>query len=102
MPRPSRADELDRAIDRLLARPDAAPFDAPPALAGLLSVAARLRELPREAFRRRLGAELARRPAEGSSMTVAVREGFHTITPYVTVREAPELLDFVRDAFGAE
>jgi PhnB protein len=29
------------------------------------------------------------------------REGFHTVTPYLPVREAPELIDFVKQAFGA-
>jgi PhnB protein len=31
-----------------------------------------------------------------------IREGFHTVTPYVIVREAAELIDFVKRAFGAE
>jgi uncharacterized glyoxalase superfamily protein PhnB len=31
-----------------------------------------------------------------------VREGFHTVTPYLTVERAPELLEFVKQAFGAE
>ena len=31
-----------------------------------------------------------------------IRPGFHTVTPYVAVREAPELIEFVRQAFGAE
>jgi PhnB protein len=31
-----------------------------------------------------------------------VREGFRTITPYVIVNEAPELIDFLKQAFGAE
>jgi len=29
------------------------------------------------------------------------REGFNTVTPYLTVERAPELLDFVKQAFGA-
>ena len=29
------------------------------------------------------------------------REGFRTVTPYLTVQRAPELLDFVKHAFGA-
>ena len=29
------------------------------------------------------------------------REGFHTVTPYITVEKAPELLEFVKQAFGA-
>jgi uncharacterized glyoxalase superfamily protein PhnB len=31
-----------------------------------------------------------------------IREGFHTITPYLVVHEAPQLIDFVKQAFGAE
>jgi PhnB protein len=34
--------------------------------------------------------------------TKPVREGFHTITPYIAVREAAELIEFVKRAFGAE
>jgi PhnB protein len=35
-------------------------------------------------------------------MTVKpVREGFHTITPYLMVREAAQLVDFVKQAFDA-
>lgn len=30
------------------------------------------------------------------------REGFHTVTPYLAVREAKELIEFVKQAFGAE
>jgi PhnB protein len=33
--------------------------------------------------------------------TKAIREGFHTVTPYLIVREAPQLIDFVIQAFGA-
>lgn len=32
----------------------------------------------------------------------SIPEGFHTITPYLIVREAVELIDFVKQAFGAE
>ena len=31
-----------------------------------------------------------------------IPEGFRTITPYLAVREAPELLEFVKQAFGAQ
>lgn len=30
-----------------------------------------------------------------------VREGFHTVTPYLMVREAAQLVDFVKQAFDA-
>ena len=35
-------------------------------------------------------------------MTVKpIREGFHTVTPYLMVREAAKLIDFVKEAFAA-
>lgn len=30
-----------------------------------------------------------------------IREGFHTVTPYLMVREAAQLVDFVKQAFNA-
>ena len=30
-----------------------------------------------------------------------IREGFHTVTPYLMVREAAQLIDFVKQAFAA-
>jgi uncharacterized glyoxalase superfamily protein PhnB len=35
-------------------------------------------------------------------VTADIREGFHTITPYIVVRDAPALLDFVARVFEAE
>ena len=35
-------------------------------------------------------------------MTVKpIREGYHTVTPYLMVRKADELVDFLKQAFGA-
>jgi mannose-6-phosphate isomerase-like protein (cupin superfamily) len=58
MPRRSRSDDLDRAVDALLAgrEPDAVAHDAE--LAELVGLAAALRGLPRSAFRARLSGEL--------------------------------------------
>jgi PhnB protein len=39
---------------------------------------------------------------EEATMAVkAIREGFHTVTPYLMVREAVNLVEFVKQAFGA-
>jgi PhnB protein len=40
--------------------------------------------------------------AEGTRRVAPIREGFHTITPYLQVFRAAELIDFVKAAFGAE
>ena len=31
----------------------------------------------------------------------SIREGYHTVTPYLIVQEAAQLIDFVKQAFGA-
>jgi len=31
-----------------------------------------------------------------------IPEGFHTLTPYLTVKDAPRAIDFYKQAFGAE
>src|SRR6185295_3892967 len=72
-------------------------------LAALLGIAGDLRGLPREEFKLTLGNDL-----KGVAMNTAtsqeaqVREGFHTITPYIAVKQALELIEFVKEAFGAE
>lgn len=39
--------------------------------------------------------------SESKSSQTFKREGFHTVTPYLTVQPAAELVDFVKQAFGA-
>ncbi len=41
-------------------------------------------------------------PTQSVKPASGIREGFHTVTPYITAHEAPELLNFVKQAFGAE
>ena len=41
--------------------------------------------------------------AEGAPVAPKfIREGFHSITPYLIIPKAPQWIDFVRQAFGAE
>lgn len=106
MPKRSRFDQLDQAVQALLSRPDSLLPSAEAELAPLLSLAAELRHLPREEFRLRLQADLER----SSSMATQpkpeavsyIREGFHTITPYLIVQGAAEFSDFLKTAFGAK
>ncbi|MGE5205403.1 MAG: VOC family protein [Chlamydiota bacterium] len=106
MPKRSLSEQLDQAVQALLSRPDSLLPSADAELAPLLSVAAALRDLPREEFKLRLRSDLER----SSSMATQpkpkplnyIREGFHTITPYLIVRGAAELSDFLKAAFGAK
>jgi PhnB protein len=109
MAKPSLSQQLDQLVEAMLADPNSkAPADA--RLAALLRVAADLRDLPRQDFKARLKSDLERRAQMNSKAKAApeqarvnpIREGFHTVTPYLTAKQAPELLEFVKQAFGAE
>ena len=58
---------------------------------------AALRDLPREQFRKRLRVELVEK---GSSS--GIRPGLRSVTVYLISPWAPELMEFVKQAFGAE
>jgi PhnB protein len=98
----ARIDRLAEALEAALAEPSALPAD--PALAELIRLAAELRDLPDPAFRARLGDDLLRR----ATMTMATSTGktagetVQTVTVYLAVRPAAELIEFVKQAFGAE
>ena len=99
---PEREDLLDLAINAMLtgAPPETSGSEVEP----LMWIAAALREMPAEDFQPRLKAELLRRakmPASASAVK-PVREGFRTITPYLTVAEGAKLIDFLKHTFGAE
>jgi PhnB protein len=70
----------------------------------LVAVARRLRVMPREAFRARLRVQLKEKAMTSTTATAAIqlREGFHSITPYIIVPGAARFIEFVKQAFGAE
>jgi PhnB protein len=96
-------DQLDDAITALLADRDAAVSEADRELAELVAVARELRGLPSEQFRAALKEQLGDRDNMSSAVKSKQfkREGFHTVTPYLIVKPAVELVDFVKQAFGA-
>jgi PhnB protein len=87
----ARIERLAEAVEGILADPE---------LAELLAIATALRDLPRPEFKTRLGAELARRAAMTTTAT-GTPTGIRTVIPYLAVRPAVELIDFVKRAFGA-
>ncbi len=106
MPKRSLSEQLDQAIQALLARPDALLPSAEAEIAPLVSLAAALRELPREQFKLRLKSDLERSSSMATQPKAEavsyIREGFHTITPYLIIEGAAEFLDFLKAAFGAK
>src|ERR1700730_1470511 len=102
-------DQLDEAIDAVIARRDPTAFTADEqVLADLSSLALELRLMPRERFKSNLREELRRSAimtttgtSTGTEIQQAkhLRAGYHTITPYLTVGRAEQLVEFVKTAF---
>jgi PhnB protein len=105
-------EELDLAIDALLARPRGVASANNVRQKTLVRVAAELRDLPSENFKARLKIELhvqsqpknkseLQEKENKSTTTVSpIRRGFRTITPYLQVAAVDEVIDFVKRAFG--
>src|SRR5204862_7372942 len=94
------AELLDQASDAVLAR---TPFATPaPAVDALLRTAGALREMPAKDFQSRLRAELQRRAQMTQVIAAPVREGFRTVTPYITIPDGAKLIAFLQRTFGAE
>jgi uncharacterized glyoxalase superfamily protein PhnB len=106
-------DQLDEVIDAIIARRDVTPFATEEAgLAGLADLSAlgrELSQLPRESFKSNLKETLRRSTIMTTAGTSAglptpqqpefVRAGYQTITPYLTVERAEQLVDFVKTVF---
>ena len=99
MPERSLAEQLDRAIESILTGVSLTWSGGETELTPLAGIAGRLRDLPAESFKTRLKAELQRRAAMTMTTTAA---GFRTVTPFIIHEKAPELVDFLKIAFGAE
>lgn len=104
----TRIDQLNHAINAILAGPRVPRPDVDSETAELVRLAEDLRYMPDERFRARLKNELISTPKENQSMSETatavspVRAGFHTVTPYLVVEGAARLIDFLKQAFDAE
>jgi len=104
MPERSHDERFDELVQAMLTGAPIREGDAE--LNGLLEIASDLRGAPHEEFRERLGAELSRAAGRSGGRDMAttevpMREGFHTMTPYLHVERIADLIEFVREAFGA-
>jgi len=100
-----RIDELNRAVDAIIAGPRAPRPPLDPAIVELARLAEELWLMPAESFRGQLKSELSR---EEKTMSAAVTPkvvlppGFQTVNVYLVVNDAARLIDFMKQAFGAE
>src|SRR5688572_14919019 len=93
-------EQLEEALEAMLAHPEAVPPEVDAELAALLPLATDLHDLPDEAFRARLQAELQRR----ASVLTNVRPipvGYRTLTLCLVVRDGLRALEWYQEAFGA-
>ena len=99
----ARIDRLAEALERIFADPRATLTDPDPELTELLRIAHDLHDLPRATFRERLAADLSRRITMTTLTTrTTTLQGIRRVTPYLAVRSAVELIEFVKRAFGAQ
>jgi PhnB protein len=90
-----RAEQLDRLIAAAMSSEGTSDTD-------LARIAAALQLLPNETFKARLKSELERRPGMSAPAAINIREGFRTVTPYISVVEGDRLIDFLKQTFHAE
>jgi uncharacterized glyoxalase superfamily protein PhnB len=86
----------------MLEHSSSVPPSAEAELEELLRIAGELRDIPRKEFKKNLKTDLQRRTKMPATAVSFIPEGFHTLTPYLVVRGAAEVLEFARQAFGAQ
>ncbi len=98
---PQKIEQLNQALDVMLARADGKLGKIEAGLAPLVRVAADLRQLPREAFKKKLKSELleGRRPMTTVAEPVAA---VHTTAmPLLAFKDTAKAIEFYAKAFGA-
>ena len=103
-------EQLDQAVEAVIAKPGALAPRVSDEVAPLVRIAVALRDLPREDFKARLRNDLERsismatkaKPIEDTTTTKVnpVREGFRTVTPYLVVPDVHEEIAFIEKVFG--
>jgi PhnB protein len=91
--------ELEAAVDAMLRGQRVAPAGA---TRELLGIASDLRDLPRDSFLARLAEELQEEGEDMLTATTNIPAGFHTVTPYIVVKDALDTIEFITKAFAAE
>ncbi len=96
----SHPEQLNQAIEAVLAGTGESAYTANPELAALVKLASELRHLPRESFKTKLRTEIERSaimPATAES-TTATRI---SAAPRIAFKDAAKAIEFYKNAFGA-
>jgi PhnB protein len=100
VPKRSLTDQLDQAVEALIARSGAEEPRVDSKLAALVKIAQDLRDLPRESFKARLKSSLERTsPMASQATTVGAAQ--QTATPRLRIKNAAAAIEFYKKAFGA-
>ena len=98
-------EQMDETVDAIIARGETTSSERPE-LGELAALGSELRLLPRENFKSSLK-ETLRRSANMNAPAAETKQsseprtaGYQTITPYLTVKRAEQLVEFVKQAFG--
>ncbi|MGA2374717.1 MAG: VOC family protein [Candidatus Sulfotelmatobacter sp.] len=97
-----KVEQLNRAVEVLLARTDGRPAKVDASVEPLVRVAAGLRDLPREEFKVRLKSELLEGRRTMSTVAEPVVSVHTTATPRLTFKDAAKAIEFYTRAFGAK
>lgn len=92
-------EQLDAAVQAMLAKPDAGLLKVDKSLALLLQIAQDLRGLPREEFRARLKADLRRKTM--ATLVERPASGYSTVTAHLSFQDAGAAIAFYNKVFGA-
>jgi PhnB protein len=96
-----KIEQLNRAVDSLLARADGRPAKVEAGVEPLVRVAAGLRDLPREEFKARLKSELLKGRKTMSTVAEPVVSVQVSASPRMTFKDAAKAIEFYKNAFGA-
>jgi PhnB protein len=97
-----KIEQLNRAVDALLARADGKPAKVEASVEPLVRVAADLRDLPREDFKMRLKSELLEGKKTMSTVAEPVKSVQTSASPRLTFKDAAKAIEFYKNAFGAK
>ncbi|HVI09730.1 MAG TPA: VOC family protein, partial [Candidatus Binatia bacterium] len=103
----SKVDQLNRAVDAVLARTNSKPTKVAADIAPLARIASELRDLPRESFRNRLKTALIQGEEKMSSVAEPITSSRkvparNAATPRLSFRDAAAAIKFYEKAFGAK
>lgn len=102
MAKRSLMDQLNEAIEALIASPDSTVPSVDSSLMPLVHIAANLRNLPSEEFKTRLKADLKRRTTMTTPQVNPIPSGYRGPTPYLIVKNAAGAIEFYKKALGAK